>query len=137
MDKVREQLEQTPQIQQSNRFQFRSAYSLIQEPLKANWLIKPYLDVGSLAMLFGEPGSMKSFLAIDIGCCIATGREWHGYPTRRSGPVFYIAGEGFAGFSKRLRAWSLENNINLEEIPFFVSDRPTQLLDPNSTLEVK
>jgi AAA domain len=79
---------------------------------------------------------MKSFLAIDMGYCIATGQEWHGYPVRKSGPVFYIAGEGFAGLSKRLRAWSLANGIDLEGIPFFISNRPTQLLDPNSTQEV-
>lgn len=130
------QLESTPQTQQSNSFQFRSAYSLIQVPPKANWLIKSYLDMGSLAVLFGEPGCMKSFLAIDMGYCIATGQEWHGYPVRKSGPVFYIAGEGFAGLSRRLRAWSLANGIDLEGVPFFVSNRPTQLLDPRSTLEV-
>lgn len=142
LDKVKEQLEptaqlvSTPQIHQSNGFQFRSAYSLIQKPPKANWLIKSYLDMGSLAVLFGEPGSMKSFLAIDMGYCIATGKEWHGNPVRKSGPVFYIAGEGFAGLSKRLRAWSLAKGIDLEGIPFFISNRPTQLLDPGSTSEV-
>lgn len=136
MDKVKEQLEPTSQIHRSNRFQFQSAHSLIQEPPKTNWLIKPYLDEGALAMLFVEPGSMKSFLAIDMAYCIATGKEWHGYPVRKSGPVFYIAGEGFTGLSKRLRAWSLANGIDLEGIPFFISNRPTQLLDPHSTLEV-
>lgn len=67
---------------------------------------------------------------------IETGKEWHDYPVRKSGPVFYIAGEGFAGLSKRLRAWSLANGLDLEGISFFISNRPTQLLDLNSTLEV-
>lgn len=122
--------------EQSNGLQFRSAYSLIQEPPKTNWLIKSYLDAGSLSVLFGEPGSMKSFLAIDMGYCIATGRKWHGMPIRKAGAVFYIAGEGFAGLSKRLRAWSLANDVNLKDVPFFVSDRPAQLLNPNSSKEV-
>jgi phage/plasmid primase-like uncharacterized protein len=136
IDEVVKQLQQAQQVEESRRFQFRSAHSLIQEPPKANWLIKSYLDMGSLGVLFGEPGSMKSFLAMDMGYCIATGREWHGFPVRKSGPVFYIAGEGFAGLSKRLRAWSLANSVDLKKVPFFVSDRPAQLLDQNSNVQV-
>lgn len=117
-------------------FQFRSAHALTQEPPKANWLIKSYVDACSLIQLFGEPGSMKSFLAIDMGLCVASGHEWHGSPIRKKGLVFYIAGEGFAGLSKRLKAWSLANNIDLKELPFFVSDRPAQILDPPNVKEV-
>jgi putative DNA primase/helicase len=119
-----------------NGIQFRTAHSLAQEPPKTNWLIKLYLDEGSLSVLFGEPGSMKSFLAIDIGYCIATGYPWHGFPVRKTGSVFYIAGEGFAGLSKRFRAWSLANDVDLKDIPFFISDRPAQLLDPSNLKDV-
>jgi putative DNA primase/helicase len=122
--------------QRSEKFTFRSASSLIQQPPKANWLIKPYVDAGSLSVLFGEPGSMKSFLAIDMGYCIATGCKWHGMPVRKQGAVFYIAGEGFAGLSKRFRAWAIANSVDPEKIPFFVSDRPAQLLDAISVAEV-
>lgn len=129
-------LEKSVKIKQSCCFQFRSAYSLIQEPPKANWLIKSFIDKGSLMVLFGEPGCMKSFLAIDMGYCIATGQKWHGFPVRNSGPVFYIAGEGFSGLSKRLRALEIAKNIDLKDVPFFISDRPAQLLNPISTNEV-
>jgi len=117
-------------------FQFRSAHALTQDPPKANWLIKSYIDACSFMQLFGEPGSMKSFVAIDMGLCVATGIDWHGSPVRKKGPVFYIAGEGFSGLSKRLRAWSLTNNIDLKEVHFFVSDRPAQILDPLNVREV-
>jgi len=129
-------LVQTSESAPQGKFQFRSAHSLIQAPPAANWLIKGYLDLGSLGVLFGEPGSMKSFFAIDMGFSIATGRDWHGIPVRKTGPVFYIAGEGFSGLSKRLRAWATANHISLEETPFFVSDRPAQLLDLPRALEV-
>src|SRR5262249_6897101 len=101
-----------------------------------NWLIKPYLDMGSLGVIFGEPESMKTFLAIDMGLCIATGRDWHGAPVRNTGAVFYIAGEGFGGLPKRLRAWSEFNKIDLQKIPFFVSNRATQILIEDSIQEV-
>ncbi len=93
--------------------QFRYAHTLIQEPPKANWLLKSYLDAGSLSVLFGEPESMKSFLAIDIGFSIVTGIPWHGIPIKTTGPVFYIAGEGFSGLSRRLRAWSIAHHVDL------------------------
>lgn len=136
IDEVLKQLQQAQQVEKSRCFQFRSAYTLIQEPPKSNWLIKPYIDTGSLSMLFGAPGSMKSFLAIDMGYCIATGRAWHGCPVRKSGSVFYIAGEGFAGLAKRFRAWSLAHNLDLKDIPFFSSDRPAQLLDQTNVFEI-
>jgi len=149
LDKVANQLRQIQQSEEQTQnnepsiaqvsprgFQFRSAHALTQEPPKANWLIKSYIDASSLIQLFGEPGSMKSFLAIDMGLCVASGHNWHASPIRKKGLVFYIAGEGFSGLSKRLKAWSLANNIDLKEIPFFVSDRPAQILDPSNVKEV-
>jgi phage/plasmid primase-like uncharacterized protein len=120
----------------ARKFKFISADSLTQHPPKANWLIKPYLDSGSLAVLFGEPASMKSFLAIDMGFCVATGKDWHGMATRKSGAVFYIAGEGFNGLCKRLRAWSIANDGFLQKTPFFVSNCPAQFLDVSGAAEV-
>lgn len=149
LDKAANQLGQVPQSEAQTEnsvhstaqtlpraFQFRSAHALTQEPPKANWLIKSYVDACSLIQLFGEPGSMKSFLAIDMGLCVASGQSWHDSPVRKKGLVFYIAGEGFAGLSKRLKAWSLANNSDLKEVPFFVSDRPAQILDPSNVKEV-
>lgn len=120
----------------SNKFQFHSAHSLMQEPSKINWIIQSYIDKGSFSVLFGEPGSMKSFLAIDIGLCVASGHSWHDSQIRNHGTVFYIAGEGFAGLSRRLKAWSLANSTSLTNVPFFISDRSAQILDGESINEV-
>lgn len=121
---------------QSNSFKFRSAYSLTQYPSKSNWLIKPYFDIGSLAELFAEPGNMKTFLALDVGLCVASGIPYHGLSVRKSGIVFYIAGEGFQGIPKRLQAWSLAHDVDLKNIPLFVSERSAQFLDDASAKEV-
>ncbi len=134
---VKQQLSAVPQAKERPKgFHFRPASQLIREPAKPNWLIKPYLDQGSFGELFGEPGSMKTFLALDMGLCVATGRPYHDLPVRQSGTVFYIAGEGLAGLSKRLHAWEIDSGIALDGVPFFVSDRPAQFLDENSAAEV-
>lgn len=119
-----------------NKFHFQPISELLQKPSKIKWLIKSYLDAESLSVLVGEPGSMKSFVALDLGLSIATGIEWHGSPIRQSGSVFYIAGEGHHGLSRRLKAWTQAKNIHPDNIPFFVSNKAMQVLDNQSVLEM-
>lgn len=121
---------------QPPRFHFLSAGDLCLEPRPTKWLIKHYLDAGSLACLFGEPGAMKSFLGIDMGLSIAAQQDWHDIPVRLHGPVFYIAGEGQEGIRRRTRAWSIYHGIDLQVVPFFVSDRPARMLDTDGAEEV-
>lgn len=117
-------------------FHFLPASNIISMPQPTTWLIKPFLDASSLSMIFGEAGSMKSFMALDQGLSIATAHDWHGGEVRQGGLVFYIAGEGFAGLNRRLKAWSIYHETDLQDVPFFVSDRPVQFLDSESAGEM-
>ena len=109
------------------------AFSHVQELIKGvkpiNWLIKGFLEMDSLSLMFGEPACGKSFSAIDLACCVATGKDWHGKPVKRPGPVFYIAGEGFNGLSRRLMAWQLSYGYDLGKAPIFISQSPASLTD--------
>jgi hypothetical protein len=78
--------------------------------------------------VFGDPGGGKSFVAIDIACCVATGSAWHGHQVKQ-GAVFYIAGEGHNGLARRFKAWELGNSISLSGAPIFKSHRAAQLYD--------
>jgi hypothetical protein len=73
-------------------------------PPAETWLIRNYLESDSLAVLFGESGCFKSFLAIDLCGHIATGRPWRGQRVRK-GLCLYIAGEGANGLRARFKAW--------------------------------
>jgi len=68
-------------------------------------LIEGYLNIDSLACIFGPPKSFKTFVAIDIAMSIANGRHWIDEHSVHGGPVVYIAAEGVAGLSKRVQAW--------------------------------
>lgn len=68
------------------------------------WLIQDYIPENSMAMIYGAPGSGKTFIALDMALHIAHGKEWHGKQLTK-GEVFYIAGEGVGGLRKRLQAW--------------------------------
>ena len=61
-------------------FGFVRADALVQEVRDVDWLVDRYLETGSLACLFGDPGTCKTFIALDIGLSIATGRKWCGRP---------------------------------------------------------
>jgi len=106
---------------------------LLSNPRPTDWLIRDYLDKGALACLFGASGTMKSFVALDLGLCVAAGRPWHGCSVK-PGPVIYVAGEGFGGLSKRIKAWTRQHDVS-DSIPFYVSDRAVAVLDPESLAE--
>lgn len=72
------------------------------EPVR--WLIDKVLPVGSFSALYGPPGSFKSFHALHIAHCIATGMPWMGNEVTEAGGVLYIAGEGFGGVGARIKA---------------------------------
>lgn len=117
-------------------FTFASVGEQLAAGLKPiQWLVRNYIEADSLALMFGDPACGKSFAAIDLACCIATGTPWHGNKTN-PGPVFYIAGEGQNGLMRRFAAWSQHNDTPLAGVPLFVGHRPAQLVNAAAAAEV-
>jgi RecA-family ATPase len=71
----------------------------------------------SLVWMVGKPGSMKSFAALDIAGCIATGQVWHGHQVVR-GPVLFLVAEGVRGTKKRVRAWEKSMAVKMYGVQF-------------------
>lgn len=72
------------------------------------YLIEDVLIEETLAEMVGDPGAMKSFLALDMAACIAAGIPWQGKRTRQ-GRVVYVAAEGLGGLKARTLAWEQFN----------------------------
>ena len=127
IDAVKEQIERValPAIDKL-AFEFTRADSL--ELTEIKWVVDDYIEADSLAQVFGDPGGGKSFVAIDLACCVATGKPWHGHDVKQ-GSVFYIAGEGHNGLARRLKAWQIGNGTSLANIPLYKSHRAAQLYD--------
>jgi hypothetical protein len=83
-------------------FKIESWQSVKDEPV--NWLIQDVIPEKSFVALYGPPASFKSFIAMDIAECIASGRPWLGKEINGAGPVLYIAGEGHGGIGARIAA---------------------------------
>jgi hypothetical protein len=58
----------------------RSAFDIVNTPVKASWLLRPYLEEYAIAVLTGDYGTFKSFLALDWALHLATGKRWHNDP---------------------------------------------------------
>jgi hypothetical protein len=101
----------------------------------AEYVVDGLLEQFALALIFGDPGCGKSFLAVDLACCIATGRPFHGHEIKRKGPVFIIVGEGLNGLKRRFDAWRKANGVD-EQPDVFLSDGPVHLNDVNAVRDL-
>lgn len=100
-----------------------------------DYVIDKYIEADSLDLMFGEPGCGKSFVAIDMACCVASGIPWHGHEVKK-GPVIYIAGEGQNGITKRFKAWCVKHNYSMQNLAVFRSKRAAQLYDMSVAVDV-
>lgn len=75
-------------------------------------LVHGLLDLDTEAWLIGAPGSLKSFIALDLAGAVGRGGdakgEWQGRKVEQR-PVLYVAAEGQRGMVLRTRAWITEN----------------------------
>ena len=104
-----------------SRFRLVHAAAILAKLGPINWRIKGFLEENTTGLLFGDPGSFKSFLALDMAFHVAAGKDWHGQPVAQ-GPVIYIAGEGHGGLARRFAAWERHHGLQLADLPIYVSE---------------
>lgn len=103
------------------KFKIEPALAFAQRP-GVTWSIKHLLPRTGLAVIYGQPGSGKSFMALDMVAAIARGVTWHGRRVRK-GRVVYVAAEGAGGFASRMKAYALAHT--LEELDIgVIADTP-------------
>ena len=102
---------------------------------RRDWLINGVIERGMFGQLFGASQTLKSFLAIDMGLCVAANMPWHGHLVRQ-GAVAYVCGEGRGGLAKRLKVWGQHWGVTIEYLPFLISSQPALFCDKNSAFEL-
>lgn len=117
-------------------FRFLHPSEFMAQSAPPQWLVRGYLEAGRSACMIGDPASYKTFAAIDLSMCIATGTSWHGQAVPNPGPVFYIVGEGYEGLKKRVQAWCLAHGKDPMKVPFHPSSAPAQFLNEESAAQV-
>lgn len=83
-----------------------------------SYLIPSLLPDHSVVLLYGQPGSYKSFLALDIGMTLAAGQMGWGSSEGDPRAVVYVAGEGPRSIARLRRpAWRTVRGIDAA-VPF-------------------
>jgi hypothetical protein len=57
------------------------------------WLIDGVIAPNTINWMVAPPEAFKTFIALDMGACIASGRLWRGRPTQKT-LVLYLSAEG-------------------------------------------
>lgn len=115
----------------AGRFRFvdREGIKHIRPP---EWIIDGLLPSEGYAMMYGQPGTFKTFVALDMALSIATGFPVNPiWTVSKPGPVLYVAGEGRSGISNRIKGWEqlhwageeVENFVLADPVPLVSEER--------------
>ena len=95
------------------------------------WMIENVIPEKGFVVLWGEPESYKSFLAIDLSLSVAAGIPWQGYDVV-AGPVLYISAEGGRGIAQRAIAWVDHHDLRDIDVDALFVLNPILLHDQES-----
>ena len=99
-----EQVSKPPSQSERSRYKFPIELAGLLELDRNPWyLIKGLMPKTGLHILYGAPGTGKSFVGLDAALHVATGWSWGGRRVRQA-DVVYVASEGGAGFRLRVIA---------------------------------
>ncbi len=87
----------------------KSGFDILNMP-KPKALVADWLDVETVNTWYGQPKGGKTFAALDLGMCVASGTHWHNSPVEQR-QVMYVAAEGVRYFPDRVEAWCELNNV--------------------------
>lgn len=112
---------------QPSRFAILTVAELMAQP-PTRWTVRDLIPQSGLGVVYGGPGSGKTFLMLDMAAHIARGKPWQGRRTR-AGVVVYIAAEGALGV--RLNAYMQHHELTTPDLAnLLVLQSGINLLDP-------
>ena len=89
-----------------------------------SYLIKGVINKGDVVFMFGDSGTMKSFVATDMAFHVATGQKWQNHRVKQTGVLVVIA-EGQAGYKKRVKA--VIKKYAAKDVPIWILPEPVAL----------
>jgi hypothetical protein len=119
----------------SHRFAFKHASEFV-TGAQPSWIIKDVLPMDEVGMIYGESGSGKSFLALDMMCAVAQGIDWREHKIKQAGSVAYVAAEGSMGAKNRIKAYMQRHDLDIEDVPLFVLGDSPNLLETKDTTDL-
>ncbi|MDA9121991.1 AAA family ATPase [Paracoccaceae bacterium] len=100
------------------------------------YLIPGMIESCAQIMVIGASGAGKSFVALGIALCIASGAPYNDR-TVEKGLVVSINGEGHRGIPGRVDAWCVKNGIKKTDLDFYISDRAVNMTNAETFRELQ
>jgi hypothetical protein len=122
-----------PKPEKAKGFVFQSVDEFLSRT-PPDWIIKGVLPRAVLAVIYGESGSGKSFIALDQAMAIARGEDWRGKRTKQ-GTVAYVVAEGASGFTDRVKAYCHRHNVDKSGLPLRILAAAPNLMDAKKDAE--
>lgn len=85
------------------------------ESIVLEWVIEGIWYSGSINGFVGRSQIGKTFVAIAMAGCVASGLDFLDKPVKK-GRVLYVVGEGKSGITKRFRDWAEANGVAWDDI---------------------
>ncbi len=99
---------------------------------KGRYLLKDIIPRKSFVLLWGEPKSGKTFLALDMAMHVAAGQPFRGYRVKQ-GPVVWVAAEGAFGMTARIEAFK-KCNPSFDKAEFYFLGASLNLVSQSKEL---
>ena len=100
-------------------FRIYSISELMELPPQS-WLVKGVIPKTGMGIVYGDSGSGKTFITIDLALSIARGLTWQSCRVKNSTGVLYVSAEGGGAMSARLQAYAKHHDTDLSALPFGV-----------------
>ncbi|WP_439407929.1 AAA family ATPase [Bradyrhizobium sp. DASA03076] len=119
--------------QQSGKQQRRRFERLNVRQIKAKpdpvWLVENLINENSLGFIYGPPGSLKTFIALDMALSFASGQaQWWGRAIARKGAAIYLCREGSSSLKFRIMAWEKHRKAAAGDAPFYLIEAPVNFM---------
>jgi hypothetical protein len=98
-------------------FEYLSIEQILALP-PPKWLIEKLIVEQAVGFIFGPPGSLKTFIALDMAMSIALRPTWWDYAIARQGTVVYLLNEGVLSVPHRLKVWEQHRQTPIANAPF-------------------
>lgn len=110
--------------------------------LSQEFVVYPILAENEVTIISAEPKAGKTLISQTIAMHLAAGADCGELKISRSRPVLYFALESQTAIRRRLVAWKKSVDptnstlASMEQFPFYVHERPVNLLDEKTRIEV-
>jgi hypothetical protein len=121
-------------VKKQQRFEVLTLNEFASRPVP-RYIVKGVLPQAELVVLYGESGSGKTFMALDLVMAIVTGSPWRGRKTKQ-GRCVYIAAEGAGGFRNRIQAYVADKQLDASTLDMGVIHAAPNFLLKEDALDV-